>query len=78
MRRMVGSCVFARAVVQMAPVGYSYSPGGYGYAPGKVIPGPYTDTNTTLCLLDGDDGAWFRTLVEKAGGLILEEVTGVE
>ncbi len=76
MRRMVGSCVFAQSVAQLAPMGYTFVKGGYGGAPGRVMPGPWTDTTTTVYLLDEDDGAWFRTLVEKAGGLILEEATG--
>lgn len=72
MTRLMGSKVFARSVAQVAPAGYVYGPPASGFLPGRVLSGPYADWITTVCLLDGDDGAWFVEMVARAGGAMVE------
>lgn len=77
MKRLVGTNVMAQHVAQVAPeVGgmyYRFARAGFGWAPGRVLAGPYTDWTTTVCLLPGDEGGWFRRLVERQGGEVREE-----
>lgn len=74
MKRLIGSNVFARHAAEMAPreLGYRYVPAGYGQIPGFVVSGPDMTSKTTVCLVDGDDGAWFRALVAGNGGVVEE------
>jgi len=73
MRRMIGTNMASRVVASKAPTGYVAVPPGYGARPGYVSAGPDHDMKTTVYLLPNDDGAWFRKLVEKAGGVVREE-----
>ena len=74
MRRLIGIGVYADNVVQMAPVGYLHVHEDIRFCPGRVLHGPWNDMTTTVCLLDGDDGEWFKDLVsQKDGHWRLEE-----
>lgn len=71
-RLLEGTNVAAPVVARSktTPVGYVFVPPGYGLMPGYVRRGPDHDMKTTVCLLSNDDGAWFRALVEAAGGVV--------
>lgn len=73
MKRLIGTNVMAPHVAQLAPAGYVFAPAGYGYIKGRIMPGPYTDTTTTVVLLPEDEGNWFYELVKKAGGTVKKE-----
>jgi len=72
MKVLQGTNVAARFVASRAPRGYIFVMPQYGRFPGYILPGPDLDTITTVHLVDGDDGQWFRKLVEERGGVVTE------
>lgn len=50
------------------PEGYILVDDGTLFAPGRVGTGPFAANETTVCLLPGDDGQWFKDAVERTGG----------
>jgi hypothetical protein len=66
--RLIGTSSFAAAVARVAPIGYSLVPPAFGPMSGRIMQGPDVVSSTTVYLLKGDDGAWFKQLVESYGG----------
>jgi hypothetical protein len=72
MRMLQGTNITAGYAAANAPQGYILSQPSYGLRPGYVRAGPDLDTITTVCLHEGDDGAWFRKLVAQRNGVVIE------
>jgi len=73
MRRAIVTHVTASHALAAAPVGYSFPPIGWELVPGRIQLGPGVVTNTTVALLDGDDGVWLKILAESNGGTYTED-----
>lgn len=41
--------------------------------PGRIVPGPGVDNNTTVGLVEGDDGGWIKNLAIENGGTYKED-----
>ena len=66
MRLLIGGPIYARHAAELAPDRrYRCFPAGSGYVEGRIFAGPYNDLTTTVCLLAGDDGAWFKEILAK-------------
>lgn len=55
-----------------APEGYRLIPPGFGMAPGDIRQGPDDMSTTSVCLLEGDDGDWFKKVVLERKGTVTE------
>lgn len=66
LRKIIGGPAMARHVAQVAPPGYKFIEPGFGYRPGYICAGPDLDNVTTVCLLEGDTGTWFKEFLRTA------------
>lgn len=65
-RRITGGPMYPTGL--KLPAGYQIAPDGTDYAPGLVGSGPFAGNEVTVCLLDGDDGQWFKNQIAAARG----------
>ena len=77
-KTLTGTCTYAAGLRGIAPSKYLFAPPGYGIQPGRFVSGPFDTATTTLYLLDGDDGSWFREAVLSRGGSISEGIIELE